>query len=98
MRLAGWGAIAALLVAVVANLIGNVSLAEMLIGGILESGYVGLVLYAGVTVLASIIRLLLARKALSRFTIVTQHFGPLMQSFTQPAQVRRARGVDHRGA
>jgi small-conductance mechanosensitive channel len=82
VRLAGWGAIAALLVAVVANVIGNVSLAEMLIGGILESGYVGLVLYAGVTVLASIIRLLLARKALSRFTIVTQHFGPLMQSFT----------------
>ncbi len=83
VRLAGWGAIAALLVAIVANLIGNVSLAEMLIGGILESGYVGLVLYAGVTVLASIIRLLLARKALARFTIVTQHFGPLMQSFTR---------------
>jgi potassium efflux system protein len=83
VRLAGWGAIAALFVAVVANVIGNVSLAEMLIGGILESGYVGLVLYAGVTVLASIIRLLLARKALSRFTIVTQHFRPLMQSFTR---------------
>ena len=83
VRLAGWGAIAALLVAVVANVIGNVSLAEMLIGGILESGYVGLVLYAGVTVIASIIRLLLARKALSRFRIVTQHVGPLMQSFTR---------------
>ena len=83
VRLAGWGAIAALLVAVVANLIGNVSLAEMLIGAILESGYVGLVLYAGVTVLASIIRLLLARKLLSRFRIVTQHVGPLMQSFTR---------------
>ena len=83
VRLAGWGAIAALLVAIVANVLGNVSLAEMLIGGILESGYVGLVLYAGVTVLASIIRLLLARKALSRFTIVTHHFGPLIQSFTR---------------
>jgi small-conductance mechanosensitive channel len=83
VRLAGWGAIATLLVAAVANVIGNVSLAEMLIRGILESGYVGLVLYAGVTVIASIIRLLLARKALSRFTIVTQHFGPLMQSFTR---------------
>jgi small-conductance mechanosensitive channel len=83
VRFAGWGAIAALLMSAVANLIGNVSLAEMLLGAILESGYIGLVLYAGVTVLASIIRLLLARKALSRFRIVTQHVGPLMQSFTR---------------
>jgi potassium-dependent mechanosensitive channel len=83
VRRAGWGAIATLLVAIVANLIGNVSLAEMLIGGILESGYVGLVLYAGVTVVASVIRLLLARKMLSRFRIVTQHVGPLMQTFTK---------------
>ena len=78
--MAGWGAIAALLAAIVANLIGNVSLAEMLIGAILESGYVGLVLYAGVTVLASVIRLLLARKAYCRASrIVTHHVGPLMQ-------------------
>jgi small-conductance mechanosensitive channel len=83
VRGAGWGAIAALLAAIVANLIGNVSLAEMLIGAILESGYVGLVLYAGVTVLASVIRLLLARKLLSRFRIVTQHVGPLMRTFTK---------------
>ena len=83
VRIAGWGAIAALLVAIVANLIGNVSLAEMLIGAILESGYVGLVLYAGVTVLASVIRLLLARKILSRFRIVTHHVGPLMRTFTK---------------
>ena len=83
VRLAGWGAIVALAVSVVANLVGNVSLAEMLIGAILESGYIGLVLYAGVTVLASIVRLLLARKALSRFRVVTQHVGPLMQSFTR---------------
>ena len=83
VRGAGWGAIAVLLVAIVANLIGNVSLAEMLIGAILESGYVGLVLYAGVTVLASVIRLLLARKMLSRFRIVTHHVGPLMRTFTK---------------
>jgi small-conductance mechanosensitive channel len=82
-RLAGWAAIVALGVAVVANLLGNVSLAEMLVGGVLETGYVGLVLYAGATVLASVIRFLLARRSLSRFRIVTQHVGPLMQSFTR---------------
>jgi small-conductance mechanosensitive channel len=36
-----------------------------------------------VTVLSSVLRLLLARRALSRFSIVTQHAGPLLQSFTR---------------
>jgi small-conductance mechanosensitive channel len=83
VRLLGWAAIAALLVAAVANALGNVSLAEMLTSSILQSGYVGLVLYAGVTVLASVLRLLLSRRVLSRFSIVTQHAGPLLHSFTR---------------
>ena len=83
VRFVGWASIAALMVAAVANVLGNVSLAEMLIGSILDSGYVGLVLYAGVTVLASVLRLLMARRALSRFSVVTRHAGPLLQSFTR---------------
>jgi small-conductance mechanosensitive channel len=83
LRFAGWAAIAALLGAAVANAIGNVTLAEMLVNSILESGYVGLVLYALVTVFASVLRLLLARRALSRFSVVTQHAGPLLQGVTR---------------
>jgi len=83
VRFVGWASIAVLMVAAVANVLGNVSLAEMLIGSILDSGYVGLVLYAGVTVLASVLRLLMARRALSRFSVVTRHAGPLLQSFTR---------------
>ena len=83
VRRAGVLAVVALLFSAGANALGNVSLAEMLTGGILDSGYVGLVLYAGVTVLSSVIRLLLARRALARFSIVTQHAGPLLQSFTR---------------
>jgi len=83
LRVVCGGAIAALLVSAVSNVLGNVSLAEMLTGGILDSGYIGLVLYAGVTVLSSVLRLLLARRALSRFSIVTQHAGPLLHSFTR---------------
>jgi len=83
LRLVGWVAIAALLVAAIANLFGNVSLAEMLVVGILDSGYVGLVLYAGVTVLASVIRLVLARRSISRFRVVTQHAGPLLHSLSR---------------
>jgi small-conductance mechanosensitive channel len=83
VRFAAWAGIAALLVSAVANLFGNVSLAEMLTVGIVDSGYLGLVLYAGVTVFASVIRLVLARHPLSRFSIVTQHAGPLLDSFTR---------------
>jgi small-conductance mechanosensitive channel len=83
VRFGGWTAIAALLVSAVANVVGNLSLAEMLTVAILDSGYVGLVLYAGVTVLASVLRLLLARRALARFSIVTQHAGPLLHGVTR---------------
>ena len=40
-------------------------------------------LYAGVTVLSSVLRLLLARRVFARFSVVTQHAGPLLQSFTR---------------
>jgi small-conductance mechanosensitive channel len=83
LRAGGGAAIAALLVSAIANLLGNVSLAEMLTVGILDSGYVGLVLYAAVTVLASVIRLLLARRSISRFRVVTQHAGPLLHSVSR---------------
>ncbi len=80
VRTLGWLAVAGLVVAIVANLIGNVSLAEALTGGILDSGYFGLALYAGATVLSAILKLLLARKGVTRFRVVTQHTGPLLQS------------------
>jgi len=83
VRGVGWMAIVALLVSAAANVFGNVTLAEMLTAGILDSGYVGLVLYAGVTVLSSVLRLLLARRVLSRFRVVTQHAGPLLHSLTR---------------
>jgi len=79
----GWLAVVALAVSAIANLVGNVSLAEMLTTGLLDAGYVGLVLYAGVTVLASVLRLLLARQVFLRFRVVTQHAGPLLDSFTR---------------
>jgi small-conductance mechanosensitive channel len=80
-RTVAWAAIATLLVSAVANVIGNVSLAEMLTVAILDSGYVGLVLYAGVTVLASVMQLLLARKVLLRFNIISHRAGPLLDGF-----------------
>jgi small-conductance mechanosensitive channel len=83
IRLVAWGAVAALLVAIGANVVGNVSLAEMLTGAVLDSAYVGLALYAGANVLASILSLLLARREMTRFAVITQHAGPLLQGLSR---------------
>jgi potassium efflux system protein len=87
VRVVAWIAVFILLGSVVSNVVGNVTLAEMLTRALLVSGYVGLALYAGVTVLASMIRLLMARRGVSRFRSVTRHAGPLLQTLTKLLQV-----------
>ena len=47
-----WIAVLALVVAMIANVVGNVSLAEMLASAVLDSAYLGLALYAGTNVLS----------------------------------------------
>jgi small-conductance mechanosensitive channel len=81
VRTTGAFAIAALLLSLFANLVGNVSLATMLTNATLESGYLGLALYAGASVLAVIAKLLFSRRESTRFNIVRQHTGPLLDSF-----------------
>ena len=83
VQVAGWLAVAALLVAVSANVAGNVTLAEMLTGAVLDSGYIGLALFAGATVVASMLNLVIARKSVSRFEVITRHTGPLLASLTR---------------
>ncbi len=79
-RFAGVIAGAALIVAVIANVVGNVSLADVLTSAVVLSAYVGLALYAGASVLTSMLRLVLARKSVTRFRVVTQHTGPLLHA------------------
>ncbi len=83
VRAAAWFAVAALLTAIIANVVGNVSLAEMLTGAVLDSAYVGLALYAGANVVSSILSLLLARREMTRFSVITQHAGPLLASLNK---------------
>jgi small-conductance mechanosensitive channel len=82
-RTFGWIASLAMLVAVIANFVGNVSLAEMLAGAVLDSAYVGLALYAGANVLGAMVKLLLARRTALRFRIVTEHAGPILKSVSR---------------
>jgi small-conductance mechanosensitive channel len=83
VRVLAWGAVAALLVSALANVVGNVSLAEMLTSAVLDSGYVGLALYAGANVLVSVLNLMLARREMTRFRVITQHAGPLLASLSR---------------
>jgi len=83
VRIFGWLSAGAMVVSLVANFLGNVSLAEMLTGAVLDSAYVGLALYAGASVLSAIVKLLLSRRAALRFRIVTAHAGPLLKSMSR---------------
>ena len=98
VRVLAWVAVAALLAAIIANVVGNVSLAEMLTGAVLDSAYVGLALYAGANVIASILSLLLARREMTRFRVITQHAGPLLAEHDEARHVRSAGRLDHRRA
>ncbi len=83
VRKAGWAAIVLLCVSALANIFGNVSLADMLTNALLFSAYVGLVLYAGAHVLTSVMHLLLARSALARLHIVSEHHAAIMRAITR---------------
>ena len=79
-RAAGWLGVFLLAVSVTANLLGNLSLAEVLTRGTLDSGYLGLVLFASATVLGAIARLVIARRQSERFSTLNRHAGVLFTS------------------
>jgi len=83
LQAVGWLAVAALGVALVANLVGNVTLASVLTRGTINSTYVGLALYAGAAVLSAVVKLLLARRSALRFDFVAHRTGPLLQSLSK---------------
>jgi small-conductance mechanosensitive channel len=92
VRDAAWLGVAVLALSACANVFGNVSLAEMLTNALLITGYLGLVLYAGVNVLASILRLLLTRGRISQLPLVAQYARPLLRGLTWAMQVAAAIG------
>ena len=79
LRVSAWGAVALLALAGVANLVGNLSMAEMLTSAVISSGYFGLMLYAGVTIIVTLLQLMLARPGVSRFRLAREHAPPLVQ-------------------
>jgi potassium-dependent mechanosensitive channel len=80
LRAVAWLFGVATFIGVIADVVGSVSLAESLIGGVVVSGYVGLVLYVASAVLDAILTLLLKRPAAGRLGIVARHSERLLQS------------------
>lgn len=76
-RAVAWTVLALLTVAAIANLIGNVSLAEMLTSGIIDSGYMALLLNCAVNACLAIVRAALGQPELARRGLVRRHQGVL---------------------
>lgn len=78
-----WMVLAVLAVAVVANVWGNVSLAETLTSGVIDSGYMALLLYASVTACLGIFRALLGQPEFAGRRTVRQHGAMLQAGFAR---------------
>ncbi|QSX76582.1 mechanosensitive ion channel [Lysobacter arenosi] len=87
-----WGATVLLAASAVSNIVGNVSLAEMLTAGVVDSGYLGLVLYAGINVFNTLLQLLIARRSASRFRIAREHAAPILQGFNKLLKIAAVLG------
>lgn len=79
LRIIAWASVVLLGVSALVNIFGNVSLAEMLTSATIGSGFFGLMLYAGVTVLTTLLHLLLARSGMARLRLTREHAPPLVQ-------------------
>jgi small-conductance mechanosensitive channel len=77
---AGWVAVGGLLVACVANLFGNVSLAETLTKGVLESGYLALAIFGGVTAVLTLLAFLLTRGGSAQSTLASRYLPTLTRA------------------
>ncbi len=82
-RVVGLVGIVGLAASVVANVFGNVTLAELLTRGTLNSAYLGLVLYAGATVLGSIARNFRVRRGAHSLHGFAERAAPLLETFAR---------------
>ncbi len=82
-----WCAATVLAMSLVANALGNVTLAEMLVSAIIESGYFALVLYAAVTVFETLSRRLGVRPEVRRLWLVRRYGSTLVASLVRWARL-----------
>ena len=79
VRALAWAVLCLLAAAAIANVVGNVSLAETLTSGVIDSGYMALLLYAGVNACLGLLRALFGQPELVHRRLVREH-GALVQT------------------
>ncbi|MET0517973.1 MAG: mechanosensitive ion channel domain-containing protein [Burkholderiaceae bacterium] len=72
-RLLGWAVLVLVAIAAAANIAGNISLAETLSSGVIDSGYMALLLYAGVAASRGILHALLSQPEIAQRRLVREH-------------------------
>lgn len=83
VRLIGWWAVSLLSLSILVNFIGNLSLADMLVGGLIDSGYMGLLLYTGVSVCAALLKVVIAQPAIASMMVMRMQAAAIQQKLLQ---------------
>ncbi|QKY01478.1 mechanosensitive ion channel [Janthinobacterium lividum] len=78
-RMLVWLVLVMLSVAAICNVAGNVSLADTLTSGVIDSGYMALMLYAGVAACQGLLRVILSQPQLAGRQLVHRQ-GPVLQA------------------
>tara|TARA_R110000851_G_scaffold297817_2_gene453123 strand:+ start:5532 stop:8012 length:2481 start_codon:yes stop_codon:yes gene_type:complete len=79
LRPLGWTVVLILFIAAICNVSGNVSLAEILTSGVIDSGYMALLLYTGVTACLGIANALVHQPELAQNKLLRRH-GAIVQA------------------
>ncbi|MCF8826671.1 mechanosensitive ion channel [Xanthomonas campestris pv. raphani] len=85
LRGAAWLAALLFATAVVSNAIGNVSLGEMLTDAVIDSAYLGLLLFVGVSVVLTLLHQALGRPGVRRFTLANSQSASIVDLLTRLA-------------
>ncbi|MFG6430156.1 mechanosensitive ion channel family protein [Roseateles sp. LYH14W] len=91
-RAAAWAAAVLLGLAALLNAVGNVSLAETLTSGVIDSGYSALLLYAAVAVARALLRVVGSDPAVQRLALVRRHGEALLSAATRGLALAAAFG------
>lgn len=82
IRFTAWAGLALLSTALVANVIGNASLAETVTSGVIDSAYMAILLYASAVALRDIARALASRQTLAGNRFAVRHYAELQASLS----------------
>ena len=83
LRALDLAALAALAVSLLCNVLGNVTLAETLTSGVIDSAYMAILMYAGAICCRDVLRTLVSRASVMRDSIAARHAGAVSATLSR---------------